>query len=117
MIRWFQSWLRQRVVETGHTGAPKASEGNKVILLDVAHEVLSKEAAQQKESLKGLERFGWPFLRRQKKKEMIKTKVKNALNLPLTQEDGEEMIEEITEKIAEVCEQDPRVRNLFKTQD
>ncbi len=117
MIRWFQTWLRQKTALTGQTAPGKTSEENKAVLIDLAHEVLSKEAAEKKESLKGLEKFGWPFFQRRKKRQMIKDKVRKTLDLPVTQEDGEEMVEEITEKIAEVCEADPEMARLFNDQN
>lgn len=88
VMRWFQTWLRQRA---GVAGGSKAKSSvvpnNRFKLVDLAHEVLRKET--------------------------IKTKVSRFLSLPLSEEENEEMTEEITEKIADACEQDPRLREFF----
>jgi len=82
-------------------------------LLDIAHEVLAKDALEKKLALSALEKQGWPYLQRQRFTETVRAKVKKFLRWPLDGAEENEMIEEITERITEVAEADPRVNRLF----
>lgn len=110
IIKWFQTWLR------GKTYPADASPKEKM-LVDVAHEVLSKEALEKSQTLKGLEKFGWPFLKRRQKKEKIRSKVRRFLSLSISEEENFEVVDEITEKIAEACEADPEINRLFEDRE
>ena len=110
VIRWFQSWLKTKIVTVA-----KTPEQN---LMDIAHEVLARDALERNEELKGLEKLGSSVFNQRRKKERIRSKVKNVLGspvtgLPVTEEESFEMVDEITEKIGEVCEADPRMNRLF----
>lgn len=90
IIKWFQTWLRGRapVVRAPLLRAPvrKRPESS---LWDVAHEVLSKE-------------------------QTIKTKVKKFLSLPLSEAESDDLVDEVTEKISDAAEADPRIHRLFE---
>ncbi len=106
VIRWFQSWLKTKV-----TPVAKTPEQN---LMDIAHEVLARDALERNEELKGLEKLGSSVFNQRRKKEKIRSKIKSVLSLPMTEEESFEMVDEITEKIGEVCEADSRMNRLFE---
>lgn len=82
-------------------------------LMDIAHEVLAKDALEKKLALSAFEKQGWPYLQRQRFTEVVRTKVRKLLRFSFKDGEENEMIEEITERIAEVAEVDPYVNRLF----
>lgn len=82
-------------------------------LLDIAHEVLAKDALEKKLALSALEKQGWPYLQRQRFTDMVRSKVRKFLRLSLDDAEENEIIEEITERITEVAEADQRINRLF----
>lgn len=82
-------------------------------LMDIAHEVLAKDALEKKLALSALEKQGWPYLQRQRFTEIVRTKVRKLLRFSFKNGEENEMIEEITERIAEVAEADQRLNRLF----
>lgn len=115
MIRWFQTWVRQKMAtSTGVAPTNRAPQTNDFPLIDVAHEVLSKESVERGADLRGLQKFGWPLMKRRKNKDQVRAKVKKFLSIPLRSEDAETIIDEITEKITEAAETDPRLSRLFE---
>ena len=80
-------------------------------LIDIAHEVLSREALEKKLALSSLEKYGWPLAQRQKFQQKVKAKVKRFLGFSLSKE--EDVAEEVTERITEVAEVDPYYKQLF----
>ena len=113
IIKWFQTWLRQKQFLTGSATLTKSQKAVEAHLIDIAHEVLAREALEKSEALKGLEKFGWSIFKKQKKKEQIRSKVKHSLQIPITDEASIELVDEITEKITEAAEADPRFGRLF----
>lgn len=100
---------------TSTTAVPtnRAPQTNDFPLIDIAHEVLSKESVERGAELRGLQKFGWPLVKRRKNKEQVRAKVKKFLSIPLRSEDAEMLIDEITEKITEAAETDSRLSRLF----
>jgi len=82
-------------------GAVSAKRGKDNVLLDVAHEAMRSDA----EKLSGLLSASAGSIERKKKKERIKKKVKGRLD-PIF-EDNDDLIEEVTERVANAAEFDP----------
>lgn len=110
ILKWLQS-----VFGPGKTLKPfEVGPLDSSKLIDVAHEVLAKEAKEKQLALKGFEKYGWPFVQRKKFEQKVRSKVKRFLSIPLTSTEEFEMVDEITEKITETAEADPRYRELFE---
>lgn len=82
-------------------------------LIDVAHEVLAKEALEKQLALSGLEKYGWPFVQRQRFQQKVKTKVKHFLSFADSDENDSELVDEVTERITEAAEVDSYYKRLF----
>lgn len=81
-------------------------------LIDVAHEAVKKSSATDQEALDGLVKIGWPNVQREQFKGKIRKKVWELVS----DESGAaspEMVEEITERIADVAEVDPFYKKMF----
>jgi len=95
---------------------PKAAEGNRenegAKLIDVAQQVLSQKAAEKNEELKGIVKYGWPHVKKEKFKKRVRKKVWDAVSRSLGFSD-DDVIEEITERIADVAEVDPYYQKIF----
>lgn len=82
-------------------------------LIDIAHEVLAKDALEKQIALNSLTKYGWPYVKKQRFKERLRTRVRRLLRFPLTDMEEVEIVEEITERITEVAEVDPYLNQLF----
>jgi hypothetical protein len=110
ILKWIQSVIQGA---KGQTDFAPPSAQNKTPLTDVAHEVLSKEAQERQAALKGFEKYGAPLIQRQERKVKIRTKIKHLLHIPLTSDEESDLVEEITERIAEAAEADPYYQRMF----
>lgn len=118
MIRkWIQTVLGPRKVQahldSGVVSQNGAHPAAKIQLLDIAHEVLSKEAMERQAALKGFEKYGSPLVERQKRKVTIGVRIKRLLRLPLYAGEESDLVEEVTERIVEAAEVDPYYRRMF----
>lgn len=111
MLKWIQS--------IGQGGNPKAVEqaeerkGRKdAKLLDVAHEALAERAARDHATLEALSRLGMPLIERKRLRERVRRKVWDAVKGEGLFEDAE-LVEEITERLADVAEVDPYYQKMF----
>ncbi len=75
-------------------------------LLDVFHEAVRGEAAELAELVES----GLPGLKRKRKREKLRKKVRQAINPAF---DDTTVIEEITDRIAEVADIDPYYARMF----
>ena len=84
--------------------------------VDVAHRVLSEEAAQRRAELENLVRVGMPYVKRDNMKKHIRRTVWKIVgeNFKTTDPD---MIEEITESIINVVEIDPTYQKIFASSE
>jgi len=85
-----------------------AKRGKDNVLLDVAHEAMRTDA----EKLSGILSASTSSIERKKKKEKIKKKIKGKLD-PIF-ENNEDLIEEVTERVANAAEFDPFYDKMFK---
>lgn len=114
IIRWLQNVFKDRKeLDSSAVSNLKEGKENSGELVDLAHQVLSKEAKERQALLYGLEHFGHHLVRQRRLRQKIKYRVKSALNLPLSSNEEEDIAEEITERFAEVAEVDPFVGRLF----
>ncbi len=82
-------------------------------LIDIAHEVLAKDALEKQIAFNSLTKQGWPYFKKQQFKERLRAKVRQLLRLPLKDWEEAEVVEEITERVTEVAEVDPYYSRLF----
>lgn len=110
-------WL-QLVTPGSQAQAAKASDDDErrtrheSKLKDIAHEVLSKRAAEDCKTLEALSRYGTSHIQHKRFKAKVRKKVWDVV----AQDFGEappDMIEEITERIADVAEADPFYKKMF----
>jgi hypothetical protein len=114
IIRIIQSLIRGNETEATSQGAVEESKKQKEArLVDVAQESLRKTAAGQRADLEGMVRHGWPRVKREKFKGSTRKKVWDIVGRSLGSPDSD-MIEEITEKIADVAEVDPYYQEIFQ---
>lgn len=109
LIKWVKS-----IVESPSNKAPEpASPTTKKGAIDVAHEVLRREAAEYYADLDGLVKIGWPAVKRRKFKKSVRKKVWDIVrnSFGISEDD---MIEEITERITDVAEVDPYYQKMFE---
>lgn len=115
IIKWLQSMMGR---QTSALDASPIEEEEEITIkerafFDVAHEVLSREGVERQHSLKGLERYGVPYLERRKLKEQVRRKVKKHLNASMGSSEEEGVVDEVTEKITEAAEADPYYNQMF----
>lgn len=113
IIKWFQTWMKTKAAESSSATPTPLRKTPETNLFDVAHEVLAKEAKEREASLTQFEKYGFPFFHRQRKKQKIKAKVKKFLTIPLAETEADDLVEEVTEKITDAAEADPRINQLF----
>lgn len=110
ILKWLQSITRIKSSGSLLDKRPIAGEQN---LLDVAHEVLLSESYARQERLRGLERYGWPLMKKRRLKEKIRAKIRHCLHLSVSKADEFDLLEEVTEKISEAAEADPYYNRVF----
>lgn len=113
-VKWLQSLSRTNKVDsfddeiTERVAMPADGE-----LLDVAHEAMREDMAD----LEGLIKSGWPTVQRQKFKKDVRKKVWSIVSKGYCDGAGDEvsedMVEDITERIVDVAENDQRYREMF----
>lgn len=114
IIRIIQSLISGNETEATSQGAiEQAKKRKEAKLVDVAQESLRKTAAGQKADLEGMVRYGWPRVKREKFKGSTRKKVWDIVGRSLGCSDSD-MVEEITEKIADVAEVDPYYQEVFQ---
>lgn len=113
IIKWFQTWMRTKAAESSSAARSTLSKAKETSLFDVAHEVLAKEVQERQASLTQFEKYGFPLFHRQRKKQKIKAKVKKFLTIPLAEAEADDLVEEVTEKITDAAEADPKIDLLF----
>lgn len=109
ILKWLQTVIRG----TRDQNHLNLQPPNQAPLIDVAHEVLSKEALERKLALQVFEKYGTPLLQKQERKIKIRTKIKSLLRIPLTPDEKSDLVDEITERFAEAAEADPFYRQMF----
>lgn len=119
ILKWLQQFMGPRrsptEIESKRVSNSSGNTFPNQALIDIAHEVLAKEALEKKLALSGLEKYGWPLMQRQMFQQKVKTRVKRFLNFSLSQED--DVVEEVTERITEAAEVDPHYKRLFEDAD
>lgn len=113
VIKWLQSVTGAAQAEA----AKRQDEEERRVrrdskLVDVAHEAVKQSTATDQEALDGLVRMGWPNVQREKFKGKVRKKVWELVS----DENGTAdtgMVEEITERIADVAEVDPFYKKMF----
>lgn len=114
IIRIIQSLIKGNEAEITTQGAVEEAKRKKEVkLVDVAHESLRSKAAEHRADLEGMVKHGWPCVKREKFKSSTRKKVWNQVSRSLGCSDSD-MVEEITEKIADVAEVDPYYQEIFK---
>jgi len=114
ILKWVKSVIgsqRTEAIQQGAVEEEKRRKENK--LIDVAHEVLSKEAAERSAELDGLVKYGWPHVKREKFKRLVRRKVHDIVDKNFGTE-GDEIIDEVTEKIVDTAEVDPYYQKMFE---
>ena len=109
LLKWIQS-----VLTTPHEAAKEGSapvsrnlaRSKDPELLDIIHEAMRVDANE----LDQLLNIGQPNIERKKQKERIKVKVKKAVAKEF---DDSDLLEEVTERIADAAEFDPYYKDLF----
>ena len=87
-------------------------------LVDVAHEVLSsEEAARDRATLEALVKLGWPHVQREQFKGKVRKKVWQIVSDEFQGADADDMIDEITERIADAAEADQYFRKMFDSDE
>ena len=110
IIRWLQSIVGTKRSQNGHYPEPINTHS----LIDVAHEVLYKEALEKKNALKDFEKYGWLFGQQESFRQRVREKVRRFLKFRRFQTDPvEELVEEVTERITEAAQADPYYKKLF----
>ena len=111
-------WLQHVISGRRHPEAPVVSPSfPNAKLLDIAHEVLSKEALDKQVALHALEKYGWPLAEKKKFQQRVKAKVKQFLGFAVTSNEEEDLVDEVTERITETAEADPYYKSLFDADD
>lgn len=114
ILRWIKSVMqgqRSEAIEQGSVEEQKKMKEGK--LIDVAHEVLRKQAAEHHADLNGLVKYGWPHVKREKFKSVVRRKVRDTVSHTFGME-GDEIIEEVTERIVDTAEVDPFYQKMFE---
>lgn len=111
ILKWIQGLLGTRL---RGTGAPEAEFYPRSRLVDVAYEALRKEALSKTRELKGLEQGAALIRRKENLRTRVRTKIKKALFTSFVKEDEDfELVDEVTEKIVDAAEADPKWQKLF----
>jgi len=112
IIKWIRSVVETQRNEAVQQGAIEETKKNKETkLVDVAHEALTRQAAEHHADLEGLVKYGWPHVKREKFKNSTRKKVWNLVRKNFAEDD--EMIEEVTERIVDTAEVDPFYQKIF----
>lgn len=114
MLKWLQNVM---VGRRGPTQVDKTPFEMPSKLLDIAHEVLAKEASEKQQVLRGVERYGGSLIQRQQFRLRVQMKVRKFLSLTASEEDANDMMEEVTERITEAAEVDPYYKKMFDDSD
>ena len=122
VVKWIQSVLhRSPTVGTpaAETAARPATPSHKELgvekLKDVAYEVLREDMALRQGALKELEKVGWSLLKRRRLQQKVRSQVQQSLFEGLVDStEGDLLVDEITERITDVAENDPFYRRLFR---
>lgn len=105
-------WLQNRV----RLNPPRQTEPVTLPskLLDIAHEVLAREAAEKQQAFRQVEKYGWQQARLKAFHQRVKNRVRRLLGLSTASAaEEEELLDEVTEKITEAAEADPHYKRLF----
>lgn len=115
IIRIIQSLINGKSNEVVEQGAVEEAKkrNREVKFIDVAQEVLNQRAAEKGADLDGMVKYGWPHVKKEKFKGSVRKKVWNAVSRSIDSSD-DEMVEEITERIADVAEVDPYYQKMFE---
>lgn len=115
IVRIIQSLINGKSSEVVEQGAiEEAKKRNREVkFIDVAQEVLNQRAAEKGAELDGMVKFGWPRVKREKFKGSVRKKVWDSVSSSIGSSD-DEMVEEITERIADVAEVDPYYQEMFE---
>ncbi len=111
ILKWVQSVTGAGRPETTAQAANeenKAKEKSESKFFDVAHEVIRRD----RENLEGLVRMGVPNAQREQLKGKVRKKVWDAVGDGFDAVDGD-MVEEITERMVDVAENDPFYKKMF----
>ena len=112
-------WIRQRGDNSKARQADDAAGHGRHAngqLLDVAHQAMAENAAGDKAVLEELIRQGWPHVRREQFKGKVRKKVWDVVGDDLGP-DGRQMVEEITERLADAAEADVYYKKMFGDDD
>jgi len=114
ILRWVKSVVAGQSSESIQQGAIEQEKRRKETkLIDVAHEVLSREAAEHCADLDGLVKYGWPHVKREKFKHSVRKKVWDLVGSNFGT-DNDDFIDEITERIVDAAEVDPYYQKIFE---
>ena len=111
ILKWVRSMTgaaRTNATEQAAADESKAKQKRDAKLFDVAHEAMRRD----RESLEGLVKLGVPNAQREQMKGKVKKKVWDAVTEGFEAVDGD-MVEEITERIADAAEADPFYKRMF----
>jgi len=113
ILKWVRSVVEKGSNEAVQQGAIEETKKQKESkLVDVAHEALVRQAAEQSADLDGLVKYGWPHVKREKFKSSTRKKVWDLVRKNFA--DDDEMVEEITERIVDTAEVDPYYQKIFE---
>ncbi len=113
IVRYIQSLINgntSKLVEQGAIEDSKKRKDNK--LIDVSQESMRSQAAKQSEELNGIVKFGWPLFKKRTFRNSAKKKVWNLIARSLGMAD-DDIVDEITDKIVDVAENDPHYQEVF----
>ncbi|MBI2091495.1 MAG: hypothetical protein HYY43_06075 [Deltaproteobacteria bacterium] len=101
ILKVIQSLISGSAKQEGAGGSLQSGK-----LVDIAHEAMRRDA----ESLDGLIKLGQPVVDRKKLKDRIRKKVKGSIAKEF---DDEDVVDEVTERIADAAEFDPNFGKMF----
>lgn len=110
--------IQQKTPAGENYAANQADEADRKIrkdskLIDVAHEAMSKKAAEDRATLEALIKMGWPHVEREQFKRKIRKKVWDVVKSDSAFDDSE-IVEEITERLVDAAESDPYYKKMFE---
>ena len=114
ILKWIRSVTEGQSKESIQQGSIEEAKTNKdAKLIDVAHESLTRKAAEDCADLDGLVKYGWPHVKREKFKGSVRKKVWDLVHKNLGSED-DDIVEEVTERIVDAAEVDPYYQKIFE---
>lgn len=113
ILKWIRSVVEGQGTEAIQQGAVELEKQRKETkLIDVAHEALTRKAAEDCADLEGLVKYGWPKVQREKFKGSVRKKVWDLVKRNFGAED-DDVVEEVTERIVDAAEIDPYYQKIF----